>query len=151
MFDFLKIYMASEFKGTLLNNGSPVTNTKISRIIQDGAGGKEKLQETITDDQGRFNFDAVTAHSPSKLLPFEMRFFQEISTGSGDEKVKLFYMTKSNTAHGGEFSRFDENRNFIPTSMNFVCELTNEDEILTYAKNEYLGVCRIVDNLTHPV
>jgi len=144
MFDFLKIYMASEFSGTLTDGGQPLSGIQVKRFVSDGTDSKEKEQETHTDSNGNFHFDEVTGHSPSKFLPFEMRFHSKIVINYNNELIKVFSTTKSNTSKGGEFSNMDSDYNVLPVNLNFNCELTNSDDVLKEANGEYFGICRII-------
>ena len=141
LFDFFKVYQASEFKGVLTNAGKPLSGVSLERKINEN-DDYVTTQKTVTDENGNFIFSAVSRFGLARFSMNENRYIQEITFSFEDVNYNAFYTAKSDVAINDEFSYF-ENKKEIRVPLNFDCELTNPDEGVLFKNNTYTGICRL--------
>jgi Domain of unknown function (DUF6795) len=141
LFDFMKIYMASEFNGVVTLEGKPLQGVKVIRTVDDDE--KITTQTTETDAEGRFYFDAVIKHSLIKFVPIEPRYYQKVFiTHEGKEFLGLD-MAKGDYAENGEIWK-KEGGELIDLPLNFSCELTDGFEKILMSGQYLDGICRLI-------
>lgn len=94
MFGFGKkteVYLSPEVTGSIVLNGMPLENVQVYRTLD---YDREYLEETRTDDKGRFRFSKKTIKSnrPGKLMD-ETRVRQVIGAVYQGKKYLLWYHT----------------------------------------------------------
>jgi len=66
LFDFMKVCLFSEVKGVVTLEGKPVSGAKIVRTAE--INNKVYTDKTMTDENGKFHFDAMYTHSINKVM-----------------------------------------------------------------------------------
>jgi hypothetical protein len=138
LFDFLKVVMASEFNGVVTLEGKPLADVKVTRSVED-----EDIitQETTTDANGRFKFDALVKTSLKTLTPLEPVYGQKITIHYDSDSINAFSYVKRNYFNNGEFWFLDEAEKKVTLPLNFTCEITEEDSVRRVREDGYTGVC----------
>ena len=143
LFDFFKVYQASEFNGILTDAGKPLAGITLERKISEN-DDYVMTQKTITDENGEFNFPSVYRYGLTRFSIAENRYFQKITFLFDGKEKNAFYTAKSGVLLNDEFSYF-ENNNEIRIPLNFDCDLSNSDEGVLYRSSTYVGICRLRD------
>jgi hypothetical protein len=131
MFDAGKTCVFSQVKAKLTLNGEPVRNTKVVRRWE-----WNKLQEdsTSTDDNGYFEFPAVYESSLSRLLPVELVIGQQLSTEIDGKEFQFWTNSKREPTENSEYGG---------KSMNLICELSGEEELIEDYGSLMVTLCKM--------
>jgi len=120
-----KICLASQMKGTVTFQGSPVSGEKVTRTVL--YNNKEWVDETTTDTNGQFSFDSLYERSVWKHSPFEVLISQDIKIDYKGETHEGIRISKRNFADQGELNEegaIKAEQTLIP--FDFTCELTDD-------------------------
>ena len=113
--DFL---LSAPVQGVLLDNGKPVAKQKVTRLL---TYGKEYIDKTITDENGRFRFDEklIRTAKPAKMFDNDS-LIQHIYLENGTpEGIVLWYTSIS----------IHENSNTLKGLLgDLVCDLSNSPQ-----------------------
>lgn len=109
-----KTCVFSQVDAQLTYNGEPLKN---ARVIRRWEWNELKEEETLTDDNGRFQFPAVFERSITRFLPVELVIAQGLYVVVDGEEQKFWSNSKRKP---------EENSEFKGKSISLVCELTNE-------------------------
>jgi hypothetical protein len=134
LFDFLKVCLFSEVNGVVTLEGRPVAGAELVRTAK--IGEKTHVDRTTTDENGRFSFPEMYAHSLNKIAPVEPFIAQKITILADSREFLAWSGNKRNYDLDGEIYR----------PLKFNCEITNKDELLEFDKSIsisiYHGICR---------
>jgi len=142
LFDFFKVYQASEFNGVLSKSGKPLAGIELKRKVDEN-DNYVTTQKTITDENGRFRFPSVYRYGLARFSIAENRYFQEITFTYLKNEYLGFYIAKSGWENNSEFSFGNNKNNREILELNFDCDITSEDKGNKYRTSTYLGICRL--------
>ena len=145
LFDFFKVYQASEFNGVLTKAGEPLAGIELQRKVDEN-DSYVTTQKTVTDENGRFSFPSVFRYGLARFSIAEDRYFQKITFNFKNEEFNAFYTAKSGCLLNDEFS-FLEGKTVINLPLNFDCDIEEEDDDdgEMYRTSVYTGICRLKD------
>ena len=126
-----KTCVFSAVKLRLLQNGKPVSNTKIYREWDWNAPHSD---ESVTDDEGYVMFPAVFESSVSRLLPIELVITQQLSVKIGGEEKFLWTNAKR---------RPEEHSEYAGAKFDVVCELNDEEILIEDYGSLMLTICKL--------
>ena len=112
-----QICMFSEVNAVVTLQGKPVVGAKIVRTSNE-LDSKVYTEQTTTDDQGRFHFDALWVFSLRNFIPAEPMVAQRIIIHYQNHEYMAWWHTKRNYGHNDEL---DDNK-----PLKFSCELADE-------------------------
>jgi len=135
LFDFMKVCLFSEINGVVTLDGKPVAGAEIVRtaIFKD----KPRIDKAITDEAGKFHFDAMYGHSLGKLINmFEMVIPQTMTIHYHNHEF-LGWRTSKRDYH--ENAELDSDRD-----ITLSCDLSNEPSLKDQQYGRPVrGVCDI--------
>jgi len=141
LFEFFKVYQASEFNGVLTEGGKPLSGVTLERKVEENSD-YVTTQKTQTDENGKFNFPSVYRYGLARFSIAEDRYFQHITFKNNGSEITAFHIAKSGVLLNDEFS-FLEGKKGIRVPMNFECDLETKDEGEMYKTSVYSGICRL--------
>ncbi|WDE00821.1 DUF6795 domain-containing protein [Thalassomonas actiniarum] len=101
MFGILKSYkveMSPEVRGRITDGGEPVVGMQVARslLYQGYKKGKEQLEYTTTDDDGRFSFEPmmIKSRKPGDIFGQNMPVMQAIYVERGEKLYHLWSTSK---------------------------------------------------------
>jgi len=142
LFDFFKVYQASEFNGVLTNAGKPLSGVSLERKVDEN-DTYVTTQKTVTDENGKFRFPSVYRYGLTRFSIEENRFFQKVSFVYDNENYTAFYKAKSGVEKNSEFQFLNGKKEvFLP--LNFSCDINTSDEGEMYRTSTYTGICRLI-------
>lgn len=123
----------SAFSGHLTLNGEPVKSSRVVRTGQLGHAEKAVVDETITDEQGYFEFpDMYQSASEFGIIPmFTVAQTLKLYKDDGDQ-VEIWEGARRDAVRGGE------NRN---NPWHMKCELSNDIKLFTVNRSHYFTRC----------
>lgn len=127
--DMGKVCLFSEMSGVLTVDGEPAPHV---RLVRTAKWQSEQKDETITDEQGRFHFPAMTERTVAKFLPMEFVAHQEIQALLEDSKIRVWGGIKRTPEKNAE-SRGD--------ALSVKCELNAEEQLVTVNGGPILSRC----------
>ena len=133
MFDSLKICLFSKVKGTVLLDGKPVSNAAIVREAD--LRGTLYTDETKTDENGRYEFDAIYKMSLRAILPVETTIIQKMIIRHEGKEYIAWDIPKGGIEEDGEIKR----------PLHFTCDLSNENIKQEVNNTVFWGICRLLD------
>ncbi len=120
--DFKNLCLFSSISGTITLNGQVIKNAKIKRVVDKAHSKGSKIDETTTDDQGRFAMPAIFDSSVvGKVLPMEFAVPQYIYVTYKGKEYEIWYGVKA---------RSEENAESRGKPLNVSCELEKETEVI---------------------
>ena len=131
LFDFMKVCLFSEVNGVVTLEGKPVAGAEIVRSAE--INDKPYTDKTVTDENGRFHFDAMYTHSVNKILPMEPVIPQKILIKPQGHEYLAWEMTKH------DYGINDE----IKMPIRLACELLNKESGKEYGPTVVWGICSI--------
>ncbi len=99
----------SEIHGVLLDDGKPVSNTRLNRKWHWQNNDLRGVDTATTDPAGRFDFPAITGRSLlMAILPLEKLIRQSIAVVGAEGEQPIWEGVKRNYRSGGEIDLFNE-------------------------------------------
>jgi hypothetical protein len=120
LFDFLKICLFSEVNSVVTLEGKPVAGAELVRTAM--INDKEYIDKAVTDEGGKFHFDAMYTHSINKIVFITEPVIPQTMTILHNEKECLGWRTSKRDYH--ENAELDGDREII-----LACDLTDESSI----------------------
>lgn len=133
MFNSLKICLFSKVKGTVLIDGKPVPNATVIREAK--LEGDVRTDETKTDKNGQYEFDAMYKMSLRAVLPMATDVWQKIIIRHREKEYLGWDMAKGGIEENGEIGR----------PLRLICDLKNESIEQEMNNRVILGICRLAD------
>jgi hypothetical protein len=129
LFESLKVCLFSEVNGTVLMKGKPVAGAEVIQTAQINSG-KTFTYTTITDEQGRFHFDARFSHSINKITPVQPRVPQNILFRYQGKEYGGWKTSKHNYDVGGEINSLSARQSSRDLKKIVLkCDLADESRI----------------------
>ena len=119
MFGLLKkqdVVLSREVHGLLLDNGQPLSNVKVFRVL---TYGEEYLDQVVTDENGHFYFPDKIIHSskPSQMF-FNSSLNQHIyAKTDNDDELVLWY---------ARIIQAEDSETLTELLNHLVCDITND-------------------------
>lgn len=128
LFKKYDVHLSPEVHGVITNNGAPVVGLKVFRGLTYG-DDKELIDETLTDDEGRFSFPEknIRSRKPGSMFD-ESSIRQTIDVDYEGEKYILWYT---------EAIGIEPNKALTERLIKLNCELTNSQEEFEFDSVEY--------------
>jgi hypothetical protein len=120
LFDFLKVCLFSEVNGVVTLEGKPVAGAELVRTAM--INDKEYTDKTVTDEGGKFHFDAMYTHSINKIVFIIEPVIPQTMTIFHNDKEYLGWRTSKRDYHMN--AELDGER-----EIDLKCELTNERSV----------------------
>lgn len=123
MLGFLKkqdVVLSREVQGLLLDNGRPLSNIKVFRVL---TYGEEYLDQVITDENGHFYFPEkiIRTSKPSQMF-FNSNLHQHIyAKTTNDDELVVWY---------GNIIQAEDSETLTELLSDLVCDIT--DDAKTY-------------------
>jgi len=134
LFDFMKVCLFSEVNGVVTLEGKPVAGAEIVRTAE--INDKPYTDKTVTDENGRFHFDAMYTHSVNKILPMEPYMPQKILIKYKEEEYTAWRTSKRDYYENAEM---EDDKNIA-----LKCELTDEPTINDQKlRSNIIGICKL--------
>jgi hypothetical protein len=128
-----QICMFSEVNAVVTLHGKPVTGAKIVRTSNE-LDSKVYTEQTTTDAQGRFHFDALWVFSLRHLIPAQPMVEQHITIYHAGKEYMGWQHTKNGYGHNDEL---DHNK-----PLAFTCELGDEPTLKYQMMGNVEGICK---------
>ena len=112
-----QICMFSEVNAVVTLHGKPVTGAEVVRTSNE-LDSKVYTEQTTTDAQGRFHFDALWKFSLSNWIPANPMISQRMNISYKGREYMAWWHSKRDYGHNDEL---DDNK-----PLNFTCELSEE-------------------------
>lgn len=142
LFDSLKVCLFSEVNGVVTNKGKPVAGVEVIQTAQIN-NGKLYTYTTMTDEQGRFHFDALFSHSINKVVPVQPRVPQNILFRYQGREYRGWKTSKHNYDEGGEINSLtarETSKDLKPIVLK--CDLSDESRIKEQEfGSNIIGIC----------
>ena len=128
LFKKYDVHLSPEVHGVITNQGKPVAGLKVFRGLTYG-DDKEILDETLTDDEGRFNFAEknIRSRKPGSMFD-ESRIRQVVFTKNENKDAMLWYT---------QAIGIEPNKALTERLQKLHCELTNSEEEFEFDSVEY--------------
>ena len=132
LFDFLKVCLFSEVAGVVVVDGKPIAGAKLLRTV--------KLNDTVHSDEtesnaeGKFHFDAMFTNSINKLLPIEPYLPQKIIISYNGREFLAWELDKHNFDEEGELLR----------KIHISCDLASRDSRREYGARILWGIGELI-------
>ena len=128
LFKKYDVHLSPEVHGVITNNGEPVVGLKVFRGLTYG-DDKELIDETLTDDEGRFSFDEknIRSRKPGSMFD-ESRIRQVIVAKANDKDYMLWYT---------QAIGIEPNKALTERLQILNCELENPEQKVRFNSYEY--------------
>lgn len=127
--DVGKQCLFSKMKGVITLNGEPATGAKLVRTAN---RAKPITDETTTDENGYFEFDAIFERSVTKFLPQEFVANQEIIVHYKGNEYDIWSAVKRSP---------EENTESKGKELNVRCELSDEKTMIMVNRSPISSRC----------
>lgn len=125
-----KVCLFSAMSGTITLDGKPVVNAKLVRTAdRDGA----KTDETMTDENGYFQFPAMFERTITKFLPQEFVVSQKVVLYFDEQEYEIWWGIKRKP---------EENIESRGKPLVVNCELSNSNASVMIDASSFHGLCR---------
>ena len=119
MFGFLKkqdVVLSREVHGLLLDNGQPLSNIKVFRVL---TYGEEHLDQVVTDENGHFYFpDKIIRSSKPSQMFFNSSLNQHIyAKTDNDDELVLWY---------ARITQAEDSETLTELLSHLVCDIAND-------------------------
>ena len=140
LFKKYDVHLSPEVHGVITNNGEPVVGLKVFRGLTYG-DDKELIDDTLTDNKGRFSFAEknIRSRKPGSMFD-ESRIRQVIFTKAENKDYMLWYT---------QAIGIEPNKALTERMKKLHCDLTNSEEehefdSVEYPQDGYLvhSICR---------
>lgn len=128
LFKKYDVHLSPEVHGVITNNGTPVVGLKVFRGLTYG-DDKELIDETLTDDEGRFSFPEknIRSRKPGSMFD-ESRIRQVVFTKKENKDFMLWYT---------QAIGINPNKALTERLEKLHCELTDSEEQFEFDSVEY--------------
>lgn len=128
--DVGKVCLFSKMEGVIKLDGKPVSNARLVRTVR---WSKEKVDETVTDENGNFKFEAKFERTIAKFLPMEFVAKQQID---------VFYNGKEYGMWSGVKREPEENIESRGKHLVVECELNSDDSLIEVNGGPIFSLCK---------
>lgn len=128
LFKKYDVHLSPEVHGVITNKGEPVADLKVFRGLTYG-DDKELVDETLTDDQGRFSFPEKNIRSRKPGSMFDESRIRQVIVAKAENKDYMLWYTQ---AIGVE-----PNKALSERLEKLYCELENPEEKVRFNSFEY--------------
>ena len=125
-----EVCLFSKMEGVLLINAKPAVNAKLIRTV-DYSG--PEVDQTTTDDQGRFQFPAILKQTIKKFLPQEFAVSQDITVMYNDVEYSLWSGVKRVP---------EENSESRGKPLVVQCDLSAEEQMIKVNNSPIFSLCK---------
>lgn len=134
LFDFMKICLFSEVKGVVTLEGKPVAGAEIVRTAE--INDKVHTDKTVTDESGKFHFEAMYTHSMNKIIFIIEPVIPQTMTIIHNDEEYLGWRTSKRDYH--ENAELDDGK-----KIRLTCEIADEPSIKDQrVKRPVRGICK---------
>ena len=158
-FGMFKINVFSDVSGVVTKNGKPVEGAVVSQWAKLNFNKNEFVNETKTDSDGRFSFNAIYTNTVNRFLPSANTVTQEIKINYQGKTYRAWVSVKDNYDYDGELNNIKkligerDQMKVFPTKIqdaairekiipfHLQCELTREESIKTNDHAAVQGIC----------
>jgi len=124
-----KVCLFSKMSGVIKQDGKPVANAKLVRTVN---LNKDLVDETTTDENGNFEFEAKFTHSLANMLPQEFAAKQVIWVHYNDNEYKIW---------SGVKRKPEENIESRGKPLVVECELNSEKSVIEVNNSPIISMC----------
>lgn len=124
-----KVCLFSAMTGVIKLDGKPVSGARLVRTVKKE---KKNADETITDNNGYFEFDAIFSRTITKYLPMEFVVNQQIN---------VFYNDKEYEMWSGVKREPEENAESRGKPLVVECELNREVSLIEVNGSPIFSLC----------
>lgn len=127
--DVGRVCLFSAISGTITLDGKPVAN---ARLIRTGDRDGPKVDETLTDEKGYFEFPSMYERTITKLLPQEFVAAQKIIVCHNNSEYQIWSSIKRKP---------DENTESRGKPLVVTCELSKEEQTIVVDRVPIHSLC----------
>lgn len=127
--DVGKVCLFSKMEGVIKLDGKPVSNARLVRTVR---LSKEEVDEAVTDENGKFEFEAKFSRTVAKYLPMEFVAKQQID---------VFYNGKEYEMWSGVKREPEENIESRGKPLVVECELNQETSLIEVNGSPIFSLC----------
>lgn len=127
--DVGKVCLFSAMSGTITLDGKPVAN---ARLVRTGDRDGPIVDETVTDENGRFEFPAMFERTVTKFLPQEFVASQKIMVSYHNANYRIWTSVKRNP---------EENAESRGKPLVVDCELNSEEKSIVVDRVPIHSLC----------
>lgn len=127
--DVGKVCLFSPISGTITLDGKPVVN---ARLVRTGDRDGPRVDETVTNEHGYFEFPAMVERTITKLLPMEFVASQKIVVSYESKSYEIWSSIKRNP---------DVNTESRGKPLVVTCELTSEERSIVVNRVPIHSLC----------
>ncbi len=131
LFDSLKVCLFSEVNGVVMSEGKPVVGMEVVQTAK--ISDKLYTYKTLTDDHGRFHFEARLAYSINKIAPVEPYIAQKIKMTHMGKEYLAWDIDKRNYDLNGELGR----------DLKLQCDLGQKESRKEFDTRILWGICNL--------
>ena len=128
--DVGKVCLFSKMEGVIKLDGKPVSNARLVRTVR---LSKEEVDETVTDENGNFKFEAKFERTITKFLPMEFVAKQQID---------VFYNGKEYEMWSGVKREPEENIESRGKALVVECELNSDNSLIEVNGGPIFSLCK---------
>ncbi len=127
--DVGKVCLFSNMEGVIKLNGKPVSGAKLVRTVN---LSKDEVDETSTDENGNFKFEAKFARSLGKILPQEFAVSQVIIVSYEGKEYEMW---------SGVKRKPEEDIESRGKPLVVECELNSEEKLIKVNNSPIFSLC----------
>lgn len=127
--DVGKVFLFSKMEGVIKLDGKPVSDAKLVRTVN---LSKDEVDETVTDKNGKFEFDVIAKRSAGKHLPQEFAVSQ---------LIYVHYKGKEYRMWSGVKRKPEENSESRGKPLVVACELSSEEDMVIINNSPIFSLC----------
>lgn len=127
--DIGKVCLFSSMSGVIKLDGKPAANARLIRTVNLSS---DITNETTTDKNGYFEFDAAFTRTITKYLPQEFTSNQEIVVHYNGKEYKMWSAVKR---------KHDENTESRGKPLVVQCELNSEETLIVVDRSPIYSLC----------
>lgn len=127
--DLGKVCLFSKMTGVMTLDGKPVANARLVRTVNLSS---PESDETVTDEQGNFEFPAVFKRTITKHLPQEFASNQEIIVHYQGQQYTMWSAVKRKP---------EENSESRGKPLVVACELNSEEKMIKVNNSPIFSLC----------
>ena len=124
-----KVCLFSKMEGVIKLDGKPVANAKLVRTVN---LTKDETDETVTDENGNFKFNAIFKRTVTKFLPMEFVSNQDVWVIYKGKEYRIWSSIKREP---------DENSESQGKPFVVECELNSEERIFKVDGSPVFTLC----------
>jgi len=124
-----KVCLFSKMSGVIKLNGKPAANARLVRTVNHN---KDITDETTSDENGYFEFDAKFTHSLTSMLPQEF---------AASQKINVHYDGKTYEMWSGVKRVPEENSESRGKPLVVECELSSEEKLIKVNRSPIFSLC----------